>query len=63
MALHKVKLPFAMKSIGDSYVRKEFRTHMVCLNVSESYIVSSIVERVAMFSLSSFCQPGGHMLR
>lgn len=28
MFLHKTKLPFAMKSIGDSYVRKEFRLHM-----------------------------------
>jgi hypothetical protein len=28
MKLHQTKLPLPMKSIGDSYVRKEFRIHM-----------------------------------
>ena len=28
MTLHRTKLPPAMRSLGDSYVRKEFKTHM-----------------------------------
>ena len=28
ISLHQTKLPLPMKSIGDSYVRKEFRIHM-----------------------------------
>lgn len=28
MTLHRTKLPPVMRSLGDSYVRKEFKTHM-----------------------------------
>ena len=39
MRLHRSKLPFAMKSIGDSYVRKEFRTHMYSGTCSQAQFV------------------------
>ena len=36
LRLHEEKLPVVMKSLGNSYVRQEFRIHMYGLKTSES---------------------------